>query len=537
MKSFPAILLLSVFIMHVPIKAQQVKEIIAYYPEWGAENLRYTVKDLEKSGAADKLTTIMYAFCYPAPDSMGNIVPMFMNAYAAYQQPYSAGMSIDSVADDSAKGQVLMGQFNQLKKLKARYPRLRVMISIGGWTGSVYFSDAALTKEAREKFVDAVIDRYILGDLPVVENGAGGKGAAKGVFDGIDIDWEYPIAGGNEGIHNNPADNDNCTEMLALFRKKLDEVRPGLLLTAAVPTASRLVHNFNVNKDQEYLDWYNVMTYDLRSSWSSVTGHHTNLFSTLSALLPDGMKESMDYAVRLFRDSLGVANKKIVPGAAFYGRGWITKDTINCGLYRQGTVAPGVHESGYNYYSDLSKLLQNDYCYRWDDLAMAPTIFDHKSKAFWTFDDPKSVALKSRYVDAYDLRGIMFWEISGDDSTGSLLNAIYRADMMVDASTVNLKAKYEGTDKVREIKITSPVSSANLTQGTSLVITTDGISNADKLIKVEFFVDNKYLGSDTNVPFSWAWFNISKGQHELSVVGTDARGRKVNSDKVIVKVE
>ncbi|MGE5351884.1 MAG: glycosyl hydrolase family 18 protein [Acidobacteriota bacterium] len=526
MKILPLILLT----LTIAIQAQ-TKEIIGYFPEWGVEDLRYTVKNVEKTGAAEKLTTIMYAFSYPAPDSLGNIVPMFMDAFRAYLQPYTAEMSIDGVADDSLN-QALRGEFNQLKKLKARHPKLKVMISIGGWTSSVYFSDAALTPSSREKFVSAVIDRYILGNLPRA-NGAGGPGAAAGVFDGIDLDWEYPISGGNTGIHNNPNDNNNLTELYALFRNKLDEIRPGLFLTSAVPVARHLVKNYNMKKDQQYLDWYDLMTYDLRSSWSKITGHHTNLFSTFSPTEPRGMKESLDYAIKYFRDTLGVAGSKLVPGAAFYGRGWITVDTVNCGLYRKGKVAS---ESGYSYYSVLSQLTRQGFCYNWDNVAMAPILFNHNSRTFWSFDDEKSVALKSRYVDAYNLRGIMFWELSGDDSSGSLLKAIYNRDMSVNPSMANMKTK-NIKPGLKEIKITSPEGSASLKRGNSVIITTDASKYAGQLIRVEFFVDDKPIGFDTKAPFSWVWFNMQKGSHNLRAVATDANRLRINSAVVSVNVE
>lgn len=549
MKTFKAgliTLVIAVMVINLSVHAQK-KEIIAYYPEWGVKGLRYYAKHIEKSGAAEKLTTLIYAFCYPALDSTGQIVPMFMNSYQAYQQPYSAEMSIDGKADDSIK-QVLRGQFNQLRKLKARHPNIKILISIGGWTGSNYFSDAAVTPEAREKFVSAVVDRYILGNLPL-ENNAGGTGAASGVFDGIDIDWEYPLRGGVEGIHHNEKDNDNLTELFALFRKKLDEVKPGLLLTAAVPASENLARNYNISKDQEYLDWYNIMTYDYRGSWSKTSGHHSNLFSSFSPESPDGMKESLDYAVRFFRDTLGVESKKIVIGAAFYGRGWQTKDSLNYGLYREGEAAAGIYESGYNYYADLSGFTNQGYIYNWDNAAMAPTLFNSRDKIFWSLDDEKSVALKSRYADAYKLRGVMFWEISGDDSSGSLINAIYNgeiaekksdriySDKLVSAKKTSGNKSSDKEFLLKKIKITSPSSAVKLLKGSSVVITTDASEQMDKITKVEFFADNISLGFDNRSPYSWAWFNIPAGRHTLKVIATDISGKKVSSKSVMVKVK
>src|ERR1035437_1073979 len=184
----------------------QKREIVAYYPEWGPALRNYYVKNIEISGSANKITVLNYAFIEPAPDSSGNITAKFMNPYQDYQKIYSANSSVDGVADDST--QLLRGQFNQLKKLKAMHPELKIVISIGGWTGSTWFSDAALTPQSREKFVNDCIDKFIYGNLPITKN-AGGNCVAAGIFDGFDIDWEFPVTGGDEGIHHNKNDREN----------------------------------------------------------------------------------------------------------------------------------------------------------------------------------------------------------------------------------------------------------------------------------------------------------------------------------------
>src|SRR5678815_3560641 len=94
--------------------------------------------------------------------------------------------SVDGVGD----GQVpLRGHWGQLKKLKQMHPGLKVLISLGGWTWSNGFASAAQPAN-RVAFVQGCINALILGNLPVVD-GAGGAGAAAGLFDGIDVDWEY----------------------------------------------------------------------------------------------------------------------------------------------------------------------------------------------------------------------------------------------------------------------------------------------------------------------------------------------------------
>jgi chitinase len=499
--------------------AAQTKEIVSYFPQWGIEHQPFYVKNIEAAGSADKITVLNYAFALPGYDSSGNVVVKFMNAFYDYQQTYTAEMSIDGIADDST--QPLRGHFNQLRKLKARYPHLRIVISIGGWLGSVYFSDAALTDESRETFVNSCIDVFIKGNLPI-ENMAGGIGVAAGIFDGIDIDWEFPIQGGVEGIRHNENDNDNLTRLYALFRNKLDEINPDLLLTAAVPATESGLKNYNINIDQKYLDWYLLMTYDYCGGWDPLTGHHTNLLSSADA------KESFDNSIKLLINKYQVSKDKIIPGAAFYGKNWKVKNPQNNGLYQRGVIAPGIYEAGFNYYRDMIPLLKKGFKYFWDIAAAAPYLFNETDSIFYTLDDAQSIALKANYVDAFGLRGLMFWEISGDDSNGTLVNTIYTRNMP------DIKiAKQKSTALNSSVKITKPKTNDSFSAGSNILIDAKtGIS----IVKVEFLGDDKSLGYDTTPPFNWVLFNVEEGQHKIEVIATDDRGHTITSKQIIIEV-
>src|SRR3990170_49323 len=157
---------------------------VGYYTQWGGYDRNFLVSDLVKNGSAQKLTHVNYAFGFL--DEQGKCVSS--DPWADYQRPFTAEQSVSGRADES--GQALAGNLNQLKQLKQKFPKLRVSISLGGWTGSKYFSNAALTLASRAAHVKSCLDLWIKGNLP------GAPGAAKGVFDGIDLDWEWP---GSEG--------------------------------------------------------------------------------------------------------------------------------------------------------------------------------------------------------------------------------------------------------------------------------------------------------------------------------------------------
>lgn len=395
------------------------KEIVAYFPEWGVEHQPYYLKHIEEAGSADKFTIMNYAFGVPTPDSTGKVVVLPMSAYYAYEQLYTADMSVDGIADDST--QVLHGQFNQLKKLKSRHPQMRVVVSLGGWLGSVHFSDAALTPESREIFVDSAINLFIKGNIPVEK----GEGAAAGIFDGIDIDWEFPVSDGPPGIKHNENDRENLTELFKLFRNELDKIDANLLLTAAVPAREHQLDNFNLREDQKYLDWILIMSYDFVGSWDTQSGHHTNLYSAEKDSNYFGAESSLDSSVKLLKEKYGVVANKIIPGVAFYGRGWKITFPANNGLFELGTAAPGIYEDGFDYYRDLIPLIGKNYKAYWDDKVNAPYLFSKQDSIFWTYDNLRSIKLKTNYVLDNDLRGIMFWEITGDDEKGTLVNTIH----------------------------------------------------------------------------------------------------------------
>jgi chitinase len=108
--------------------------------------------------------------------------------------------------------------------------------SLGGWTFSKYFSDAALTAASREHFVSSCIDLFIKGNLPGAPDGA-----AAGLFDGIDLDWEWPGSEGNAGNIIRAEDKQNFTKLAAEFRRQLDEygatTGEDYLLTSFLPAA------------------------------------------------------------------------------------------------------------------------------------------------------------------------------------------------------------------------------------------------------------------------------------------------------------
>lgn len=397
------------------------KRVIGYFTQWGIYARNYRVKNIDTSGSAAKLTHINYAFGNVRNNrcEVGVTQPSDPNtgvggdAFADYTKAFGAGESVSGAAD--TWDQPLRGNWNQLKQLKAKYPGLKVLISLGGWTWSRGFASAA-RPENRQAFVASCVDAYIRGNLPVTD-GAGGTAAAAGVFDGIDLDWEYPAACGL--TCGTPEESANFTALLAEFRSQLNAVRPGLLLTIAAGAGVDKVRVTNPAAYQQYLDYINVMTYDFHGTWDPQTNHHSALFdSPNDPSTGDQRFYNSNDAIEAFL-TRGVPASKLNLGIGFYGRGWTGVANANNGLYQNGTPAPGTYEAGNEDY----KVLKNRPGTIFTD-ANARATWKYDGNTFWSYDTPAMIAEKMAYVKAQNLGGAFVWEFSGDDPQGSLTTAV-----------------------------------------------------------------------------------------------------------------
>jgi chitinase len=381
-------------------------EVIGYFIQWGIYARNYLVRDVVRTGAAPTLSVINYAFAGIADD----LTCASLDTFADWGKRFDASESVDGVGDTVA--QPLKGNFNQLKKLKALHPQIRVVISVGGWNDSARFSDAALPAN-RARFVASCVNMFIKGQF------AAGIVDA-GVFDGIDIDWEYPGACGAT-CNWRTEDTANFTALLQEFRDQLDAASPNrhLLLTVGTPAAKQLHDKIALADVANVVDWMNVMTYDFHGSWepSGPTNHHANLYEGLAD--PSEPRFSADGTVREYFGS-NVPAGKIALGLPFYGRGWArVPEGSNHGLYQSaGSIPRGTYERGIE---DYKTLKSKGYPEFWDnDVAKASWLYS--GSVFWTFDSPRAVTEKIRYVCLNQLKGVMFWELSGDD--GTLVKAI-----------------------------------------------------------------------------------------------------------------
>lgn len=299
------------------------------------------------------------------------------DAWADYQKGFSANESVNGKSDawdfpqndpryGGGKAGPLKGNFNQLKQLKAKYPNVKIIISLGGWTWSRWFGKAATTDALRKQLVASCIDVYIKGNLPFdAGSNAGGDGIGADVFDGIDIDWEFPGGGGQPYNTVDPNDKKNYTLLLAEFRKQLDAIGSQngkhYSLTVAIGTGGDKIDNTEPGEYSKSLDWINIMSYDFHGGWEA-TGP-TDFQAPLYADPESPNYKVGGYAPTYNVDSAvksllkaGVPTSKIVVGIPFYGRGWtgVSAGPQGNGLYQKASKpAPGKYEEGIQDYRIL----------------------------------------------------------------------------------------------------------------------------------------------------------------------------------------
>jgi chitinase len=377
--------------------------LTGYFPQWGLYNdPPYLVKNLATAGGGRMLDQLNYAQGFVTDHHCSIADP---NADLHYT--FSAEQSITGVADDPKAA--FRGNLHQIVELKRRYPHLKVILSLEG-RPSDFAQDAQ--PENRNAFVDSCVDLFLKGDLaPSIH--------APGLFDGIDIDWEYP--------HKDDAAN--YLALLTTFRQRMDALRPGLLLNIAVGTSLGMYEGTDMAAVSKLVDQIGLMTYDFAGPWSGTTGfvaplridhHHNNgtVEDTVNAYV-----------------AAGVPASKLLMGIPFYGYGWHMVIEDNNGLFQKGEPIRGDRP-----YRLIEPMIEHSTVYR-DAASQAPWLFD--GDIFWTYEDATSIRRKADFAREQHLGGLMIWELGEDTADATLLQSAHNA-----LSSTSTQAVHKGTEPV-----------------------------------------------------------------------------------------
>lgn len=405
------------------------------------------LRRLVDNGAAGKLDILVHAFVDIRADQSGNPHCAAFDEFADYQFFFDQTRSVDGSVDSFAPG-ALRGQVHQLQELKALFPHLKILASIGGFSAGVNgFEAAAATPASRQAFVADCIHSYIDGNFsgttglaPIFDTGFSEQplitppiGPVPGIFDGFDVDWEFPTQ---------PQDRANFVALLKEFRTQLDARGPGHLLTAALPAGQQNFSLIDLPAAAAQLDFINLETFDYNGPFDNHTGF-------VAPLVQTQFDPSTTFNITFTVDSYleaGVPADKILMGIPFYSYGWAITGTSAPGQLGQfvaavnpanpssgnppnyaGTVAiqldpalAGVAATETHTFIDLNVLPFSQLFH--EPLAQTPYAFDGLN--WWTYEDVRSLAVKTRFARDKRLRGVFIFEEPDELPDGSLFNSV-----------------------------------------------------------------------------------------------------------------
>lgn len=367
------------------VKVKQVgKNVIGYYTSWEW----YKRQGLASPVNIDfsKYSIINYA--YFKPDTLGNLDGMDAWAdsillrglfdYSSLEQPvYHANTSLIDAAHVQG---------------------VKVLLSIGGWNNSNNFSKIAADSVNRANFAHNCVLM-----------------CSKYEFDGIDLNWEFP---GSAEINGSEKDKQNFTLLINSVRDSLDAYGQKIkykFLISAMFSPYDVHHAFiEWDKIKDKIDLFNVMTYDINGPWSTHVSHSSPLYSP-----SQGDTTSFDNSFRRLTKLYGIPSKKVNLGVGFNGRATLGKVGEKIDLY--STNHSGLNdtilfteENGSTAYYNLI-LQKNKFDERWDEKAQVPYLIGKGDlNTFVSYENEKSLQLKTQYIKDNEAGGIVIWEISGD---------------------------------------------------------------------------------------------------------------------------
>ncbi|KAI2464656.1 glycosyl hydrolases family 18-domain-containing protein [Annulohypoxylon bovei var. microspora] len=346
------------------------KRTIGYYESWASTRKCQSVQpeDLNLAG----FTHVNFAFAFFDPDTF-QISPMDSNSATLY---------------------------HRFTNLKDTYSGLQTWISVGGWS----FTDPGPTRQAFSNMASSAANRqkFISGVLSFMNTYG---------FDGLDIDWEYPGADDRGGVAGDTA---NFVELV----KELKQGIGSKGLTVTLPTSYWYLQHFDVKAMQDYVDWFNLMSYDLHGTWDADSqfvgayiAPHTNL-------------TEIDLGLGLLWRA-GVASSKVVLGQGWYGRSFTLKDS-SCNIPNgvcefTGGADPGPCSatSGILDYQEITDVIsQYNLKPTWDKTAGVKWV-TWNSNQWISYDDDDTFAQKKSFANDRCLGGMMVWAIDQKDQTSS----------------------------------------------------------------------------------------------------------------------
>jgi len=479
--------------------------IVTYYTSWSSSNpgRNYYPSDVDVT----QFTHINYAFadlCWKKLGSDGK--KECKNADIPLQNRYVHDGEI--IIGDPERDVEQLAAFNAKK---VENPNLKLLVSVGGWSWSKYFSVVAANDVTRKAFANSIV-KFIR--------------AYK--LDGIDVDWEYPVEGGEDSNTRGPEDQVNFGLLVQTVREALDaagaEDGKYYLQTIAAAQGDNFIANSDLGNSSAYLDFVNIMTYDFSGSWEKLAHHNAPLYfdKTHPRAATSAPRNNVAGSAASFAKS--IPNYKVVVGVPFYGKGWKGCPSTGNGQYQQcEDVSPGTWEAGILDYQDLEKnyIDKNGYTRYWNEAAKVAYVYNPDTKIWVTYNDRNTMAYTAAMLKSLDIAGVMSWEAHGD------------------------KTKTLSTQLTQDLP-TYGRASNELPAPQNLTATSTGANTisliwdaADGATGYEVFVNQQWVANTANTSYTVASLtaNTNYSIHVIATVkdGADVKQVSINSRAINVK--
>ncbi|WP_306783634.1 glycosyl hydrolase family 18 protein [Flavobacterium poyangense] len=459
-KQYYQLVFLLLFPLLISAQPSHGKKVVGYYAQWSIYDRNYNIPAID----GDKLTHLNYAF--------------FGTAYDPARPENTKLRSLDPHADfDHTEGGIpwdasVKGNFYDLMKLKQKYPHLKVLISIGGWTEGQDLSPIAANPVSRKALVADMV-KFM---------------TTYSFIDGFDIDWEYPVKGGTDGTEilkggpvraqlHSPDDHKNLVYLL----KDMRQAMPNKLVTAALGNNVRNVPDqyigpknrarFGMTDDiSTYCDYITYFGYDFGGNWYDKTCYNAPLYASQNPNAPlygAAQSESLDELTNIYLNVVGYPANKLIMGIPFYGK--IFNNVANNGTDPNYpglfVTAPRDAVSGCNPQSPLGtwdtgarcensgsieicdlvgnqvtvphpyldpntmlvtpKAAADGWVRYFDNRTKVPYLYNARTQQFISYEDKQSIDLKVQYLKSKNLAGGMIWELS-QDTRGAITNSLLK---------------------------------------------------------------------------------------------------------------
>jgi GH18 family chitinase len=308
--------------------------------------------------------------------------------------------------DSGGNLQVPSGYLDPAVNSAAHAAGVKMIVSIGGANSGTSYRPMAASTVARANFVNQV-EAFMRANQ----------------YDGVDIDWEFP---------SNNSDRNNLNSLVMELRAKFSASAapaPGWIISGDLSYGSFYGQWWDVATLKNYMNYFNIMIYDMYGCWETRSGHNTALYdSTLNTTGQYGSNNG-DSAIAYYL-SRGLPGGQLQYGLAFYGYHYDSP-----ALYQPWNAACNASSATQVSYGNIAQsYLGSGWTANYDASAQTAWAPNGAGTEVLSYDNPQSIGAKVGYaLNTRGLAGTFAWEITQDDWGNGLplLTAMWNASQCV----------------------------------------------------------------------------------------------------------